>query len=105
MSVKTSPTARPESRVSGVPTYYCRAGVSPCTGGYPDGPGTDMFAAAGPSLRVGDWRGRVVTVSANGLSVRVTLIDWCACGDDHFIDLYYDAFKALGFPSQATVSW
>ena len=88
-----------------MPTYYCKAGSSRCTRGYPDGPGIDYYAAAGPSLRVGDWRGRVVSVTANGRTIQVKLIDWCFCGGDHFIDLYYDAFKALGMPSSAKVAW
>jgi len=91
---------------SGVPTYYCRAGVSRCTRGYPDRAGVaDYYAAAGPSLRVGNWRGRVVTVWANGRHLRVKLVDFCACGGSHFIDLYWDAFKALGQPSHAKVTW
>jgi hypothetical protein len=64
-----------------------------------------MYAAAGPSLRVGKWRGRVVTVTANGRSIKVTLIDFCECSGAHFLDLYWDAFKALGRPSRAIVYW
>ena len=110
------PTARPLQprstspstghSVSGTPTYYCRAGISRCTRGYPDRPGiADYYAAAGPSLRVGNWRGRIVNVHANGRILRVRLIDWCACGGSHFLDLYWDAFKALGRPSHARVTW
>jgi len=91
--------------VRGAPTYYCRAGISRCTRGYPDGPGKDFYAAAGPSLRIGDWRGRTVTVTANGRSIEVTLIDWCACRSPHFLDLYWDAFEALGRPRTAIVRW
>jgi len=66
----------------------------------------DFYAAAGPSMRVGNWRGRVVTVTANGKSIRVKLIDFCACGtNDHFLDLYWDAFHALGSPRRAVVTW
>ena len=46
-----------------------------------------------------------MTVTANGRSIRVRLIDWCACGGRHFIDLYWDAFNALGRPTRATVRW
>ena len=100
------PASRTGHSARGVPTYYCRAGRSVCTHGYPDVAGNQMYAAAGPSLRVGNWRGRVVTVTApSGKSVQVKLIDWCACGGSHFIDLYYDAFKLLGSPSSAKVTW
>jgi len=108
-AVRSTDAARPPKattrRVSGTPTYYCWAGHSRCTRGHPDVAGAQLYAAAGPSLRVGKWRGRVVTVSANGRSVRVTLVDWCACGGSHFIDLYHDAWVRLGSPSRATVSW
>jgi len=92
--------------VSGPPTWYCLAGVSRCTKGHPDGPELDLYAAAGPSIRraIPDWRGRTVTVCAK-VCIRVTLIDWCACGGDHFLDLYHDAWDALGRPRRATVSW
>ncbi len=100
--VKSAPAGR---SATGVPTYYCRAGKSRCTRGHPDVAGNQLYAAAGPSIRIGDWRGRTVNVTANGKTIQVKLIDWCACGGDHFIDLYYDAFKLLGFPSKATVTW
>jgi rare lipoprotein A (peptidoglycan hydrolase) len=54
-----------------------------------------LYAAAGPGLRVGAWRGRVVEVCSGGRCVWVTLIDWCACGGNHLIDLYSDAFRQL----------
>jgi rare lipoprotein A (peptidoglycan hydrolase) len=57
-----------------------------------------MFAAAGPALRVGNWRGRVVTVTANGRSVRLKLADWCACPGGRVIDLYASVVRALGLP-------
>jgi len=60
-----------DAHVSGVASWYCGNG-SACTRGYPDG----LYAAAGPALRVGDWRGRTVTVTAGSSSVRVRLIDW-----------------------------
>jgi len=55
-----------------------------------------LCAAAGPALRVGDWRGRWVTV--NGW-LRVRLIDWCACGPRKgiptVIDLSDEAFSQV----------
>lgn len=86
--------------MSGVPTWYCLAGVSRCTRGFPDG----LYAAAGPSLRVGNWRGRVVRVCATRC-LSVTLIDFCACRAPHFLDLYHTAWVRLGQPRFATVSW
>lgn len=63
-----------------------------------------LCAAAGPMLRVGDWRGSTVTV--NGL--KVTLIDWCACGDRHdeptLLDLSDEAFRPLA-PLSRGVIW
>ena len=43
-------------------------------------------AAAGPALRRAlgaRWRGKRVTVCADGTCLRVRLTDWCACGDRH----------------------
>jgi rare lipoprotein A (peptidoglycan hydrolase) len=77
--------------VSGSATWYCKAGVSACHNAYPGG----LYAAAGPELRVGNWRNRVVRVCGNGHCVNVRLIDWCACGGNHIIDLYGDAFQRL----------
>ena len=68
-----------------------------------------LYAAAGPALRVGHWRGRTVTVRGNGKSVTVKLIDWCACPGGRVIDLYSDAFTRLAPLSaggvRVTVSW
>ncbi len=78
--------------------------MSICTSGYPGG----MYAAAGPELRVGNWRGRVVRVCGNGRCVNVKLIDWCACGGSHIIDLYSDAFRQLAPGAggvRVTVRW
>jgi rare lipoprotein A (peptidoglycan hydrolase) len=93
------------NHASGTATWYCQPGVSACHSAYPGG----MYAAAGPALRVGAWRGRIVQVCGNGRCVRVKLIDWCACGGSHIIDLYSDAFRQLA-PLNAgglrvTVSW
>jgi rare lipoprotein A (peptidoglycan hydrolase) len=91
--------------VAGSATWYCQTGVSACHHSYPGG----MYAAAGPELRVGSWRGRQVRVCAGGECIWVRLIDWCACGGSHVIDLYSDAFRRLA-PLNAgalrvTVSW
>jgi hypothetical protein len=90
---------------SGDATWYCMAGVSDCHSAYAGG----MYAAAGPALRVGAWRGRIVQVCGGGRCVNVKLIDWCACGGSHIIDLYSDAFSRLASLSSGalpvTVRW
>ena len=92
-------------RVRGGASWYCQAGVSACHRDYPGG----MYAAAGPALRVGSWRGRQVRVCAGGDCIWVRLIDWCACGNGHIIDLYSDAFRHLAPLNsgvvRVTVSW
>lgn len=102
--VRDPAPVRSKHRASGTPTWYCLPGVSRCTRGYPAG---GFYAAAGPSLRVGDWRGRTVTVCGNARKacLKVKLIDYCACGGDHFLDLYHAAWDWLGRPSRATVKW
>jgi rare lipoprotein A (peptidoglycan hydrolase) len=60
---------------------------------YADGPG--LYAAAGPALRVGDWRGSWVTVTSGGVSVRVQLVDWCDCYGTRLVDLSPAAFAEL----------
>lgn len=91
-------------RLTGLASWYCRAGRSVCHSAYPDTSGFDAYAAAGPGLRAaicGDqsctsWRGMTVTV--NG--VPVTLVDWCQCywkqPHEKLIDLYYDVFEVTG---------
>jgi hypothetical protein len=86
--------------VRGVASWYCKAGVSACHYAYSGG----LYAAAGPALRVGDWRGRTVTVCGSGNCVNVKLIDWCACGSGRVIDLYSDAFSRLTSLSSGTLS-
>lgn len=93
-------------RISGVASWYCRAGVSPCTSGYPDDGGVDAYAAAGPRLRAAigsGWRGKVVLVDG----LRVRLIDWCQCyqggSNEKLLDLYYDVFARTG--SSVTIRW
>src|SRR5262245_41841287 len=85
--------------VAGRASWYCGNG-SRCTRGYPAG---GLYAAAGPALRVGDWRGRMVTVSYQGRSVRLRLIDWCAC-PQRAIDLYRAAFARLAPPSRGVIN-
>ena len=95
-----TPVAAPAvigSVTTGVASWYCGAG-SPCTRGYPDG----MYAAAGPELRVGDWRGSVVTVCA-GRCVDVTLIDSCGCPGARIVDLYRSAFARIADPGRGVV--
>lgn len=85
---------RTSTTLRGTASWYCLPGRSACTAGYPaDG----LYAAAGPALRVGNWRGRVVTVErADGsAAVRVRLVDACACGGGRVIDLYALAFGRL----------
>jgi hypothetical protein len=93
-------------RVKGVATWYCQPGVSTCTSGYSS---SGLYAAAGSELRVGNWRGRFVKVCGNGKCIVVKLIDWCACGGSHIIDLYHGAFSQLASPSSGglgvTVTW
>ena len=93
-------------RVKGVATWYCQPGVSTCTSGYSS---SGLYAAAGSELRVGNWRGRSVKVCGNGKCIVVKLIDWCACGGSHVIDLYHGAFSQLASPSSGgltvTITW
>ena len=83
--------------VVGVASWYCGHG-SRC----PAGDHGSLSGAAGPSLRVGNWRGRIVTVQANGRSIRVKLVDWCAC-PQRVIDLFSGAFQELAPLSQGLV--
>lgn len=89
--------------VSGLSSWYCRAGISICTHGYPAG---SMVAAAGPRLRAAigsTWRGRIVRI--NGLRVR--LVDWCQCykgrANEKLVDLYYAVWVKVG--GRVTVTW
>lgn len=83
----------------GPASWYCRAGVSPCTNTNPDLGGFDAYAAAGPKLRAAigpSWRGSIVWVD----DIRVKLIDWCQCykgePQEKLLDLYYDVYKRTG---------
>ena len=84
-------------------------GRQPLTGlatWYATGPSC-LCAAAGPALRVGDWRGSMVTVTANGRLIEVKLIDWCACGPRHglptLLDLSDETVAALGLDQRRGV--
>jgi len=72
---------------------------------YDDGPG--LYAAAGPSLRHGDWRGSRVRVCAGDRCVDATLRDWCACGSRRgvptVLDLSPAAFRRLAPLSRGVV--
>jgi Lytic transglycolase len=94
------PTPKPSHSRGGTASWYCKAGVSECHYQYSGG----LYAAAGPGLRVGDWRGRKVKVCASGGCVHVTLIDWCACGSGRLIDLYSDAYRRIAPLSSGTAS-
>jgi len=91
--------AKPTYRRSGVASWYCKTGVSECHYSRSGG----MYAAAGPALRVGDWRGRTVRACARGRCVKVTLIDWCECYGSRVIDLYSDAYRRLAALSSGTI--
>lgn len=67
-------------------------------------------AAAGPKLRAAlgpNWRGKIVTVHANGRTVRVRLTDWCQCyrgtATERLIDLDIRAFARLSDPASGLV--
>lgn len=112
--VKPTPRVVPPARgvtqvgsshsVKGQASWYCSS-TSACHHSYPGG----LYAAAGPALRVGNWRGRAVSVCGNGNCVTVKLIDFCACSSTRVIDLYSDAFKRLAPLSSGVlrvkVSW
>lgn len=60
-------------------------------------------AAAGPALRVGNWRGSWVVVRHGSREVRVQLTDWCFCGGDRLIDLDDVAFARLAPLSRGVI--
>jgi len=101
--------------ISGRASWYCNSDdpslpYSVCHNAYPDGPGFDAYAAAGPALRAAlgsGWRGTVVTVCGRRC-VAVKLIDWCKCtggsvGVEKLIDLYEDVYERTG--GNVTISW
>lgn len=78
------------------------AGGAPISGIASWYPARGLIAAAGPGLRTGQWRGRVLTFTAGDRSVRVTLTDWCAC-PGRLVDLSDDAFRQLAPLSRGLV--
>lgn len=90
--------------ITGRASWYCQPGRSACTRGYP---AAGLYAAAGPALRVGDWRGREVTVCATRC-VAVTLVDACQChaGTDRerVVDLYGSTFAQLASLSRGVIA-
>lgn len=81
--------------VTGLASWYCKAGVSVCHYAYPAG---SMVAAACGKLRRAmgpHWRGTVVTVSSRGRTVTVKLVDWCG-STTKLIDLYWEPMRRLG---------
>lgn len=88
--------------VSGNASWYCLSGRSACTRGY--GPEC-LCAAAGPAVRaaLGDWRGRLVTVSTSRASVTLRLVDFCSCPGGRVLDLYASVMGGLGVPLSAGV--
>jgi hypothetical protein len=95
------PTASMGGTIAGLATWYCLPGRSACTRNHP---ASGMYAAAGPALRVGDWRDRWVTVTSGGRSVTVQLVDWCACSGVRVIDLYASAMSQLAPLSRGVVA-
>ena len=106
---------RPAHSISGLASWYCNADdpsgpISVCHYAYPDGPGFDAYAAAGPGLRAAigsGWRNTVVQICGRRC-VNVRLADWCKCtggsvGVEKLIDLYYDVYVLTG--SKITISW
>ena len=92
-------------RVAGRRPGTARPASASATTLYPGG----MYAAAGGRAA----RRRLARPTRPGLRQRpcviVRLIDWCACGNGHIIDLYSDAFQRLAPLSsgavRVTVSW
>ena len=96
---RPTPPPNPTHNVSGRAAWYCQNG-SGCPAGYSGG----LYAAAGAALRVGNWRGRTVSVCGSGNCVNVKLIDSCWCASGRVIDLYSDAFRRLAPTSVGTIS-
>jgi len=96
---RPTPPPKPTHGVNGRAAWYCNNGTG-CPAGYSGG----LYAAAGPALRVGNWRGRTVSVCGNGNCINVKLVDWCACGGARVIDLFGDAFRRLAPLGTGTVA-
>ena len=68
-----------------------------------------MVAAACLKLRRAmgpGWRGDRITVTGNGRTVTVQLVDWCG-STDKLIDLYWEPMRRLGGSGvlPVTVRW
>jgi hypothetical protein len=101
---RSTASPRTSHSVSGVATWYCWPNGHPasvCTHGYP---ASGAYAAAGPELRAAlgpHYKGKMVWV--NGVTVR--LVDFCACGGNHVIDVYHSTWITIPNPSRVTVRW
>jgi len=109
VKLTAKPTAKPKvvkpklssDQVSGVATWYCLPGTSRCTRGFSAG---GAYGAAGPELRSAlgpNWRG--TTVYVNGIPVK--LIDFCACGGNHVVDVYHSTWLKIPNQSHVTIRW
>lgn len=105
-SVTRAPVDQPEPEPHSVARSGPRAsGVASWFATGPNG----LYGAAGPLLRRGDWRGSrvIVCVTGTGRCVRVTLNDWCACGDRSgrptIVDLSDEAFRRLAPLSRGVI--
>lgn len=101
--IKQTPKPKTSNQISGIASWYCKTGVSRCTIGHSGG----YYAAIRRDLL--ELRGERVLVCSSGGCVRVTIID-CNCGPNaNLIDLYWDAFNAIGNPSagvmKVTLKW
>ena len=76
---------------SGTATWYCKTGVERLPPRLPRWP----VPAAGARSASATGAADASQVCGGGRCVIVTLIDWCACGNGHIIDLYSDAFQRL----------
>jgi len=103
-AVQEQPTTAPSDPLCSAPVDalgHCAAASVRETSGIASWHSTGrdgLYAAAGPALRTGDWRGRQVEVCAARCIV-VTLNDWCLCvvdGRERLIDLSDESFAALG---------
>jgi rare lipoprotein A len=74
---------------SGTATWFCSPS-SACTHGY--GP-SDMVGAIDPTLGIDE--GSIVTVTHDGTTIAVRIVDVCACPGDRLIDLTSGAFSRL----------
>lgn len=102
-----SPSKQSGRSVSGIASWYCKAGVSVCHHSYPPG---SMVAAACGKLRAAmgsRWRGKTVTVIArSGVRINVKLVDWCG-SSTKLIDVYWEPMRRLGGTGvlPVTVRW